>query len=82
MTLGVTIMLIGILTVFAIMFLLVYIIQGLIVLVNRIAPEEPAPAKTRLQNTAVDDTLTMSIISDAVKQITGGRGTVRTVKKL
>jgi oxaloacetate decarboxylase gamma subunit len=82
MTLGLTIMLIGILTVFAIMFLIVYIIQGLIALVNRIAPEEPAPAKTRLRNAIAADALTMNIISDAVKQITGGRGKVKTVEKL
>ncbi len=81
MALGFTLMLIGMLTVFVIMFLIILIIQGLISVVNKVAPEVVAPKKQPSQVAAVD-ALTMSIISDAVRQITGGEGKVTSVEKI
>ncbi len=81
MALGLTLMLIGMLTVFVIMFLIILIIQGLISVVNRVAPEATAPKKQAAQAAAVD-ALTMSVIADAVRQITGGEGKVTSVEKI
>ncbi len=79
MTLGLTLMFIGMLTVFVIMFLIILIIQGLISVVNRVAPEVVAPKK---QQTQAVDQLTMDVITDAVRQITGGEGKVTSVEKI
>ncbi len=79
MTLGLTLMFIGMLTVFVIMFLIILIIQGLISVVNRVAPEVVASKKQQAQ--AVDQ-LTMAVITDAVRQITGGEGKVTSVEKI
>ncbi len=82
LSLGLTLMLIGMVTVFVIMFLIILVIQGLISLVNRVAPQEEAAKKSGSAGTEAVDALTMSIIAGAVRQITGGKGQVKTVKKI
>lgn len=82
LSLGFTLMLIGMVTVFVIMFLIIFIIQELIQLVNRFAPAKETADKSRNTNAQDVDALTMSIIADTVRQITGGSGTVKTVRKI
>lgn len=85
MTLGLTLMLIGMFTVFIILLIVINLSKVLISIVNKIAPEEetakkkaeiPAPAATKI------DSNVMAIIEAAVKELTGGKGTVANVEKL
>ena len=72
---------IGMLTVFIILLVIIFLSSQLIKLVNRIAPEEKPAAKTAAPAPQPADTLTMEIIRAAVMQITGGKGTVASVEK-
>lgn len=75
---------VGMLTVFLILLIVIYLGKALIVLVNKFAPaEEPAKkhAATAASPVAVDTT-TQSIIRAAVSQLTGGKGQVAQIKKL
>ncbi len=77
---------VGMLTVFCILLIVIYFGKLLIVLVNKYAPEEVVkPAKTatlKTTPTAAVDQQTMSIIQAAVSQLTGGKGTVSKVEKV
>lgn len=82
LSLGLTLMLIGMATVFVIMFLIILILRGLIHLVNAVAPAKEAAVKPGCDALQQVDSLTASIIAGAVKQITGGAGTVTTIRKI
>ncbi|MBR3092311.1 MAG: OadG family protein [Bacteroidaceae bacterium] len=76
---------VGMLTVFCILLIVIYFGKLLIALVNKYAPEEVAkPAKAALKATpsAAVDQQTMSIIQAAVNQLTGGKGKVSKVEKV
>jgi len=76
---------VGMLTVFCILLIVIYFGKLLIALVNKYAPEEIAkPAKAALKSTpsAAVDQQTMSIIQAAVSQLTGGKGKVSKVEKV
>ena len=76
---------VGMLTVFCILLIVIYFGKLLIALVNKYAPEEVAkPAKAALKSTpsAAVDQQTMSIIQAAVSQLTGGKGKVSKVEKV
>ena len=81
-TLGLTLMFIGMATVFVIMYLIIFILRGLIRLVNTVAPAKEAVAKPSFAAPQQVDALTASVIAGAVKQITGGAGTVETIRKI
>ncbi len=81
-TLGLTLMLIGMTTVFVIMYLIIFILRGLIRLVNVIAPAKEAVAKPSAAAPQQVDALAAIVIAGAVKQITGGAGTVKTIRKI
>ncbi len=83
MTLGLTLMLIGMVTVFAILLIVINLSEALIKIVNKVAPEgddlrRKAP---EFEPTNVD-ALTMEIIRAAVADITAGKGTVGSVERL
>ena len=84
MTLGLQLLIVGMLTVFS--FLLIVIFGGklLIKFVNMVAPEEVASAKKKVATTAtgVVDPSTMAILQEVVKQITGGKGRLESAKKV
>ncbi len=82
LSLGLTLMLIGMITVFAILLIVIYLSRLLIVLVNKYAPEETAPVKTPKAAVAAISATTMNIISAAVAKITGGKGHVKSVEKI
>lgn len=76
---------VGMLTVFCILLIVIYFGKLLIALVNKYAPEEVAKsAKATLKSTssAAVDQQTMSIIQAAVSQLTGGKGKVSKVEKV
>ena len=79
---GVELMVIGMLTVFAILLIVINLGKVLIKVVNAIAPEEqPAPKKAAKTAPAAIDARTMAM-EQAVSQITGGKGHVASARKL
>lgn len=77
---------VGMLTVFCILLIVIYFGKLLISLVNKFAPEEAAPAaktaSVKGPSATPVDAQTMSIIQAAISQITGGKGKVTKVEKL
>ena len=80
-SLGLMLMCIGMVTVFAILLIIINLSKLLIRLVNKFAPEEAAktPAVSAPQSV---DALTMDIIRAAVAQVPGGKGQVASVEKV
>lgn len=82
MEIGFTLMLVGMVTVFAVLLIIIYLSKGLIAIVNKIAPEEEVKHK---QTPAAAQSVSpeiMQVIQQAVSQVTGGKGTVANVEKL
>ena len=84
MTLGLQLLIVGMLTVFAILLIVIFGGKLLIKFVNMVAPEEVASAKKKVATTAtgVVDPSTMAILQEVVKQITGGKGRLKSAKKV
>lgn len=84
MTLGLQLLIVGMLTVFAILLIVIFGGKLLINFVNMVAPEEVASAKKKVATTAtgVVDPSTMAILQEVVKQITGGKGRLESAKKV
>lgn len=81
LSIGLTLMLIGMVTVFCILLLVIYTSKLLIILVNKFAPEEQTHAKAEKKAVAVDG-VTMDVIRATVSQLTGGKGSVASVERL
>lgn len=81
---GLQLLVVGMLTVFAILLIVIYGGKLLIKAVNAIAPEEVASAKKKVMDTTPSavDAPTMAILQEVVKQITGGKGRVESAKKV
>lgn len=80
---GLQLMIVGMLTVFAILLIVIYGGKLLIAAVNKFAPEEEKkPAKGTATPASTVDAATMAILQEAVRQITGGKGTVASAKKI
>ncbi len=71
---------VGMITVFAILLIVIYLSKLLILLVNKYAPEEVAAA-AKGQTSGVSPTV-MRVISAAVAKLTGGKGSVQSVEKI
>ena len=85
MTLGLQLLVVGMLTVFAILLIVIFGGKLLIGLVNMVAPEEVVSAKKKVPvaNTGNSvDPSTMAILHEVVKQITAGKGRVESARKL
>ena len=82
MGLGLTLMLIGMITVFAILLIVINLSKVLINIVNKVAPEEAPQKKVETQIPTKIDSNIMAIIEAAVKELTAGKGTVTSVEKL
>lgn len=80
--LGLTLMCIGMVTVFAILLIIINLSKLLIKGVNKIAPEEVVAKKAPVHAAQGVDELTMDIIRAAVAQVTGGKGQVGSVERL
>lgn len=80
--LGLTLMAIGMVTVFAILLIVINLSNALIKIVNKVCPEEEAPKKKAAPAApARIDAAVMDVIKATVAQITGGKGTVTNVTK-
>ena len=80
MNIGLTLMIVGMLTVFVVLIIIIQLSKLLIKLVNRFAPEEEVKAKVA-QVAAIPAEIT-EVINKTVAQITGGKGTVKNIVKL
>jgi len=80
---AVQLMIVGMATVFVILLIVIYLGKLLINLVNKYAPEEVTAKKPALQKApATVDALTRSIIEQAVKAVTNGKGKVTEINSL
>ena len=78
--LGLLLMLVGMVTVFVILLIVIYGSQFLISVVNRIAPAESQASRT-VGRTEVSSA-TRAVLEQAVSQITGGKGHITNITKL
>ncbi len=77
-------MIVGMVTVFIILLVVIQLGKGLIKLVNKLAPEEtaaPQKAASRQQPAGID-ARTQAVINEAVNRITGGKGRISKIQSL
>ena len=81
---GFQLMVVGMTTVFLILYIVIYGGRLLITAVNRFAPAEESKAKKSTANTsqAPIDATTMQVLDEVVKQITNNTGHIADVRKL
>lgn len=75
-------MVVGMVTVFCILLIVIYLGKGLILLVNKYAPEEVVPDKKKAQGAAAVPGNILAAISAAVTVVTQGKGKVAKVEKI
>ena len=82
--LALQLMVVGMVTVFIILMIVIQWGNWLIQIVNKVAPEETvAPKRTPAPGTTTAiDAQTLAVIREAVSQITGGKGSVSKVERL
>lgn len=78
---GLQLMLIGMLTVFVILLIVIFGSRLLISVINRIAPAEQAPAKASSGGASAGSDVD-AVLQEAVAALTGGRGHIVKVTKL
>ncbi len=80
---GVQLMIVGMVTVFVILLIVINLGKVLINVVNKIAPEEEvAPKKAAQATPAAIDANTKAILDQVVSQLTGGKGRVASARKI
>ena len=77
-----TLMVIGMCTVFIVLLLVIGIGKCLIWIVNNFCPEEVAAPVAKSSSSSVVDPATAEAIAKAVAQLTGGKGKVESISKL
>lgn len=82
MNIGITLMIVGMVTVFTVLLIIINLSKLLIKVVNKIAPEEEVKTKAAAPKTAPIAADVMEVIRQTVMQVTGGKGTVANVVKL
>ena len=85
MNIGITLMIVGMITVFAVLIIIIQLSNLLIKIVNRVAPEEDVkPAKAVKAPTGVVPVApdVAEAISQSIAKITGGKGVVAGIKRL
>ncbi len=75
---GLLLMLVGMLTVFAILLIVIYGSRLLVTIVNKLAPEETVPVRGEEAPTPK----VRAVLEAAVSQITGGKGHITKITKL
>lgn len=79
---GLELLVVGMTTVFLILVIVILLGNVLINFVNKYIPEETtAPKKATPVSAAIDGTI-MTVLSEAVKQLTGNKGVITKVEKL
>ena len=79
---GLELMVVGMLTVFVILLVVIWGGKLLIAVVNKVAPEEVVPAKKSAKPADAVDASTMAILKEVVSKITGGKGQVASARKI
>lgn len=80
---GLELMIVGMTTVFLILLVVIYGGKLLIRVVNRIAPEEVQKARQTVATQSGNaDPAAMAVLGEVVKQLTGGKGRITSVKKI
>lgn len=84
MSLGLMLMVVGMITVFAILLIVIWLSQLLIAIVNKVAPEEVVVKKKAdaAPAPAVIDPNAMAAIKGAVNIVTNGKGKVMKVERI
>ena len=81
--LALQLMVVGMVTVFIILMIVIQLGKWLIQIVNKVAPETVAPKRKPAPGTTTAiDAQTLAVIREAVSQITGGKGSVSKVERL
>ncbi|MBO4332758.1 MAG: OadG family protein [Paludibacteraceae bacterium] len=76
-------MAIGMVTVFIVLLLVIYVGNALIMFVNKFVPEETKEApKASFASVQSVDAVTANVIAQAVNTLTGGKGKVESIKKI
>ena len=73
---------VGMLTVFAILLIVIYLGKALIAIINKFVPEENKDKKTPALAGITVDATTKSVISEVVNRLTGGKGHVDKITKI
>jgi len=81
MNIGVTLMIVGMVTVFAVLLIIIYLSKLLIKLVNKFAFEENVKKDVKQNGPEIPANI-MAVIQQTVKEITNGKGTVSNVVKI
>ncbi|MGM9620907.1 MAG: OadG family protein [Bacteroidaceae bacterium] len=79
---GLELMIVGMLTVFVILLVVIWGGKLLIALVNKVAPEEVVPVKKSAKPAGTVDVGTMAVLQEVVKQITSGKGKVASARRI
>lgn len=81
MNIGVTLMIVGMVTVFAVLLIIIYLSKLLIKLVNKFALEDNVKKDVKQNGPEIPANI-MAVIQQTVKEITNGKGTVANVVKI
>ena len=81
MHIGVTLMIVGMVTVFAVLLIIINLSKLLIKLVNKFALEENVKKDVKQNGPEIPANI-MAVIQQTVKEITNGKGTVSNVVKI
>ena len=81
MNIGVTLMIVGMVTVFAVLLIIISLSKLLIKLVNKFALEENVKKDVKQNGPEIPANI-MAVIQQTVKEITNGKGTVSNVVKI
>ena len=77
---GLLLMVVGMVTVFAILLIVIYGSRGLIAIVNKVAPQDPAPAPKEKAGEVPAGV--KAVLEAAVAQITAGKGHITKITSL
>ena len=75
-------MVVGMITVFLIVMIVMNIGKLLIALVNKFAPDEAVAPKKQVTSVAAVDPMAQSVIKAAVEKLTNGKGIVKKIEKI
>lgn len=73
---------VGMLTVFAILLIVIYLGKALITIINKVAPEETTAKKTPHIVAVPVDPTTQAVIKEVVNKLTGGKGHIEKISKI
>lgn len=75
-------MVVGMITVFLILVIVMNLGKVLIALVNKFAPEEAVAPKKQVATVAAVDPVTQAVIKATVEKLTNGKGSVKKIEKI